>query len=110
MSHTDPHIHVDVKLHADVDVRNVTAGAFGLVGSLPARAATGCGIEVPYAMTSTRPQTVTCLPCREYAHRRYLELAASIEEFAGVTPELGRRSAAAAVEYRALARRFVGGG
>ncbi|GAA0908298.1 hypothetical protein GCM10009557_82940 [Virgisporangium ochraceum] len=103
MSPPDPHIHVDVKLHADVAVREMTAATFGLAGDLPSRATTGCGLDVPYAMTSTEPRTVTCLPCREYAHRRYLERAESAERFDQPGLDLGARAAAG---YRDLARGF----
>jgi hypothetical protein len=103
MTPPDPHIHVDVKLHADVAVREVTAATFGLVGDLPSRATTGCGQDVPYAMTSAEPRTVTCLPCREYARRRYLELADSVERFGLTDPGLG---SSAATAYRKLAGGF----
>jgi hypothetical protein len=103
VSPPDPHIHVDVKLHADVATRGITAAAFGLAGDLPSRATTGCGLDVPYAMTSTEPRAVTCLPCREYARRRYLELAESAERFGCSGLDLGARAAAG---YRELARGF----
>jgi hypothetical protein len=107
VSEPDPHIHVDVRLHADVATRAIMASTFGLAGDLPARAATGCGLDVPYVMTSTEPGAVTCLACREYAHRRYLELAVEVDGL-GRAPgvDLGRQAATAAAAYRDLARRF----
>jgi hypothetical protein len=111
MADADPHIHVDVKLHADVAVRDVTAATFSLAADLPSHARTGCGTEVPYMMTSARPDSVTCLSCRQFAHRRYLELAGSAETF-GNQPvfsgvDLREQAKLAAVEYRELASRFA---
>jgi hypothetical protein len=34
-------------------------------------------------MTSPRPESVTCLACREHAHREYLRLAEQIERLRG---------------------------
>jgi hypothetical protein len=109
VNESDPHIHVDVKLHADVAARGILAATFGLAGDLPARATTGCGVDVPYVMTSTDPGAVTCLACREYAHRRYLELATEVEGLGrapGVDAGLGQQAATATAAYRALAHRF----
>jgi hypothetical protein len=75
MSEGDPHIHVDTKLHADAAGRMLLADAFGLVGDLPTSVETGCGLRVPYAMTSARPESVTCLACRQFAAEQHLEAA-----------------------------------
>lgn len=110
MSEPDPHIHVDVRLHADAAVRDMMTATFGLAGDLPSRATTGCGLEVPYAMTSTRPENVTCLACREHAHRRYVELAAYVERLGrtpGMSVDISERVAGARAEYRDIARRFA---
>ena len=71
----DPHIHVGSDLNLDGAVRNVVASTFGVAGDLPSVVATGCGLRVPRANTSRLPERVTCLPCREYAHRRFLNYA-----------------------------------
>ncbi|GIJ46013.1 hypothetical protein Val02_28990 [Virgisporangium aliadipatigenens] len=104
------HTHVDADLHSEVAVRNLTAATFGLVGSLPAQATTGCGIRVPYVETSTEPDSVTCPPCREYAHRRYLELADYVvraTDIPGTPPDLRARAARARTEYQELAGRYA---
>jgi hypothetical protein len=106
----DPHIHVDVDLHAEVTVRHMMSATFGLVGDLPSHASTGCGLQVPYAMTSTRPDSVTCLACREYAQRRYLELAAYVERVShtpGTEVRLSEQAARATGQYLDIARRFA---
>jgi hypothetical protein len=87
------------------------AATFGLVGDLPGRVTTGCGIEVSIADTSPRPETVTCLPCREHAHRRHLGHAADIERLAGMpgSPITAEQARTAAEHHRELARRFAPG-
>ncbi|MEV4642685.1 hypothetical protein AB0J80_35615 [Actinoplanes sp. NPDC049548] len=106
----DPHIHVEVNVvRADAAVRNVVASAFGLAADLPAEVRTGCGLRVPYAMTSARPESVTCLACREHAHREHLRFAEQVA-FVDVVPGMSvGGSLSAAAEHRRLARRFAGG-
>lgn len=66
MSENDPHIHVELSvIHAEAATRDILAATFGLAGDLPSEVSTGCGVQVPYAMTSSRPENVTCLACRE---------------------------------------------
>ncbi|XVQ14083.1 hypothetical protein ACQP1W_16550 [Spirillospora sp. CA-255316] len=80
MGADDPHIHVEsnvVRGHAAV--RDVMASTFGLVGDLPSLVTTGCGLRVPYAMTSPHPDSVTCLPCRQHARREHLRFAEQVE-------------------------------
>ncbi|NYI04373.1 hypothetical protein [Allostreptomyces psammosilenae] len=109
MDGNDPHIHVDSKvLQSDAAVRNVLASTFGLVGDLPSHVTTGCGLRAPYAMTSPRPDRVTCLPCREHARREHLRFAEQVERLSGmpgstVSPAQGKL---AADRHRDLARRF----
>ncbi|HWS32936.1 MAG TPA: hypothetical protein VN408_09355 [Actinoplanes sp.] len=54
--HSDPHIHVEARLGATGRTRDMLAATFGLVASLPAEVAAGCGAWVPLAMTSPLPQ------------------------------------------------------
>ena len=105
----DPHIHVERKvLQAGADYRNVIASMFGAVADAPAVVTTGCGIEVPYAMTSPHPESVTCLACREHAAREHRDFAVQVRKLSVMpgsimTPE----DAAKAVErHQDLARRF----
>jgi hypothetical protein len=107
---TDPHIHVDVKLGGDVAARDILASTFGLAADAPATVATGCGAQVPLAMTSTRPERVTCLPCREFAHGQHLRLADQVDRLARmpgsvITPE---QATTAVRLHRELAGRFGG--
>ena len=110
MDAIDPHIHVESKVVNGVArVRTLMASTFGLAGDLPSTVASGCGEQVPYAMTSPRPDRVTCLPCREHAHREHLRFADEIEgisRFPGssVTADQADRIAA---HHRTLARQFA---
>uniref|UniRef100_A0AAU2A758 Uncharacterized protein n=1 Tax=Streptomyces sp. NBC_00093 TaxID=2975649 RepID=A0AAU2A758_9ACTN len=108
----DPHIHVQSKVvHDDAPVRNMLASTFGLVGDLPSLVATGCGLRVPYAMTSARPDRVTCLACREHARREHLRFADQVEgisRMAGsaISPAEGKL---AAERHRVLSEGFSDG-
>jgi hypothetical protein len=107
----DPHIHVTVEvLHADAAVRDLMASAFGLAGDLPSVVTTGCGQRVPYAMTSPRPGSVTCLACRDHAHRRHLRYAEEVERLCDMPGSTIDRAqgALAAQKHRELAQRFAG--
>nr|QEO73874.1 hypothetical protein [uncultured bacterium] len=102
---TDPHIHVEQKvLEAGAAMRGVITSMLGRAVDAPSVVTTGCGIEVPYAMTSTRPESVTCLPCRQHAHREYLRFADQVERLSQnpVMPIDGD----AVSKIRDLAKRF----
>lgn len=90
MSETDSHIHVARQvLEAGPTVRNVVVSMLGRVTDAPSVITTGCGVQAPYAMTSPRPESVTCLACREHAHREYLRLAEQVERLGQAGPMLG---------------------
>ncbi len=106
---SDPHVHVERKVvAAGAAVRGLISSMLGRAIDAPGVVTTGCGIQVPYAMTSVRPESVTCLACREHAHREYLR---SAEQFGrlgrGTVPGVTGDQLAAAVErLRELAKRF----
>jgi hypothetical protein len=108
----DPHIHVDVKLRGDVAVRNLLASTFGLVADSPATVTTGCARRVPPAMTSVHPEKVTCLACREFAHRQHLTLADQMDGLGRMpgSPLTPDQADEAASRHRQIARRFAGSG
>jgi hypothetical protein len=110
VSDRDPHIHVELTFHARAATRNLLASTFGLAADLPTSVTTGCGIVVAYAMTSAKPESVTCLACREHAHREHLRLADQMERL-GRMPgmNLDSDSVTRAVDgHRAVARQFAG--
>lgn len=107
----DPHIHVAADLGADAAARDLIASTFRRAGDLANVVATGCGANVPRAMTSIRPEAVTCLACREHAHTHHLQTAEQIVRL-GSAPGSGISSeqvARLADWHRDLARRFAGG-
>jgi hypothetical protein len=107
----DPHIHVDRKtVQAGADFRNVVASTLGHAPDAPKVVTTGCGQQAPYAMTSTRPESVTCLPCREHAQREYLKLADQIDSMRGLPGVnfTAEQVADAATRLRDIAKRFAG--
>jgi hypothetical protein len=110
VSDRDPHIHVEQTLPTRADTRNRLASTFGLAADLPTSVTAGCGIVVVYAMTSAEPESVTCLACREHAHREHLRLADLMDRLGrmpGTTLDSG--SVAQAVDgHRAVARQFAG--
>ncbi|WP_199433028.1 hypothetical protein [Qaidamihabitans albus] len=113
MSETDPHVHVEQKvLEAGPAVRNLISSMLGRATDAPSVVTAGCGLQVPYAMTSPRPESVTCLACREHAHREYLRFADQIERLGrGPTPGVnitGDQVAEAVERLRDLAKRFSG--
>ena len=104
----DPHIHVESGLRSRAVERDLMASLFGLAADLPVEVGTGCGVRVPFAMTSTQPDSVTCLPCREHAGERHRQLADQVATL-GVGPGSpfgGTDLAAAADAHRDIARRF----
>jgi len=110
MDGTDGHIHVDRRLLVDNPAaRGMPATAFGLVGDPPSVVTTGCGLRVPYAMTSRRPESVTCLPCREHAAREHLRQAEGLDRLAGSPGPSFRDEPCERPRLRGLARRFSAG-
>lgn len=111
MGEADPHIHVEQRvLNAGPDMRNLMSSVLGRVPDAPSVVTTGCGLDVPYAMTSPRPESVTCLACREYACREY---SAAAEQFASLGSLPGMnvtadQMAGAVERLRGLAERFSG--
>ena len=106
---TDPHIHVERKVaEAGAAVRGLISSMLGRAVDAPSVVTTGCGIQVPYAMTSIRPESVTCLACREYAQREHLRLAEEFERLSrGTVPGgTGDQLAQAVERLRGLAKRF----
>lgn len=76
----DPHTHVEKDItFGHALVRSVIAAATGLAPSAPKTVATGCSRRRPYAMTSTKPDMVTCLACREWARQQHTMTADTAE-------------------------------
>lgn len=115
----DPHVHVEKTQVPGVPgvgyavMRDLIADALGLATDLPKTVPTGCGRRRPAAMTSTVPETVTCLACREHARAERISAAEACESLAA-DPELAARAGAApealaaqALEHREFAARLA---
>lgn len=109
MGERDPHIHVEQHLNSSAIARDLLASTFGLASDLPRTVTTGCGQRVPLAMTSARPESVTCLPCREHARQQHLRLADQVERLGGLPGMTisGTEAPQAAARLRDLADRFA---
>ena len=98
----DPYIHVEktpLPGFGHVATRTLITEATGLVPDLPKTVGTWCGVRRPIAMTSTIPETVTCLACREQVaedYRMHAEDAEHLLALYDVQPELMERASAAA--------------
>jgi len=115
----DPHVHAEktpMPGFGHAATRALIADAIGIAPDLPKTVGTGCGVRRPLAMTSTRPEAITCLACREWARGEYLTWA-GIARAAAELAEAEPRAATAARTtladlrdeertYRALAARF----
>ena len=115
----DPHVHAEktpVPGFGHAATRALIIQATGLVPDLPKAVGTGCGVRRPLAMTSTIPERITCLACREWARAEYLTWATMAEvaaELAEAEPRAAIAVKAAPEDlraeertYRALAARF----
>ncbi|MCL9793955.1 hypothetical protein [Frankia sp. AgKG'84/4] len=89
--------------------RNLVVATVGSAPDAPTVVTTGCGLRVPYAMTSRRPETVTCLPCREHAEREHRTFAEHVERLDRLSggPLAAGPATSAARWARDLATRFA---
>ena len=115
----DPHVHAEktpVPGFGHAATRALIIQATGLVPDLPKTVGTGCGVRRPLAMTSIRPEAITCLPCRDWARAQYLTwagMARAAAELAAAEPRAAIAAKTTPAElldeertYRALAARF----
>ena len=115
----DPHIHAEktpMPGFGHASVRAIITEATGLVPDLPKTVSTGCGVRRPIAMTSTRPEAITCLACRVWARAEYLlwaGMAHAAAELAAAEPRAAVAAKTTPGElldeerlYRGLAARF----
>jgi hypothetical protein len=115
----DPHVHAEktpVPGFGHAATRDLIVRATGLVPDLPKTVGTGCGVRRPLAMTSTVPEKITCLACRDWARAEYLAWAGMAHAAAELAEAEPRAAIAAKTTpadlraeertYRALAARF----
>jgi hypothetical protein len=115
----DPHIHaekVPMPGFGHAAVRELITEAIGLVPDLPKTVGTGCRLRRPIAMTTTRPEAITCLACRDWAREHYVKWAGMASAAAEIAEAEPRAAIAAKTTpadlrseertYRELAARF----
>ena len=114
-----PHVHAEktpMPGFGHAAARGLIVQATGLVPDLPKTVGTGCGVRRALAMTSTTPEKIACLACRDLACAEYLTWA-GIVHAAAEPAEAEPRAAVAAKAtpddlraeeriYRELAARF----
>ena len=109
----DPHVHAEktsLPGFGHRAIRALIADAVGVAPDLPKTVGTGCGLRRPLASTSTVPEEITCLACREWLRGECLfwaDTAARALELAG-RPGFPTADELLDEErtYRALAARF----
>ena len=65
----DPYVHAEKTLlpgFGHQAIRALLTDALGVAPDLPKTVGTGCGLRRPLSSTSTVPEQITCLPCREW--------------------------------------------
>jgi hypothetical protein len=109
----DPHVHVEHdQMMGQATMRQLITEVTGIAVDASKTVRTGCDKRRPYAMTSIRPDRVTCLPCREYAaeyHETMSATSLSLAEYGethqqemtpGQLRELSASHLATAANYR----------
>ena len=112
----DPYVHAEKTLLPGFGhqvIRALLADALGVAPDLPKTTGTGCGLRCPLTSTSTVPEQITCLPCREWLRGECLfwaDAAASALELAARPDWAGSPTAddlrGEERAYRQLAARF----
>ena len=110
----DPYVHAEktpLPGFGHRAIRALIADALGVIPDLPKTVGTGCGLRRPLASTSTVPEEITCLACREWLRGECLfwaDAAARALELGGARPGSPTTDDLRGEErtYRALAARF----
>jgi hypothetical protein len=112
----DPYVHAEktsLPGFGHKEVRALLTDALGVAPDLPKTVGTGCGLRRPLTSTSTVPEEITCLACREWLRGECLfwaDAAARALELATETDWPGSPTAddlrGEERTYRALAARF----
>jgi hypothetical protein len=85
----DPYVHAEktsLPGFGHKAIQALITDALGVIPDLPKTVGTGCRLRRPFASTSTVPELITCLPCREWLRGECLswaDTAARALELAG---------------------------
>ena len=112
----DPYVHAEKTLMPGFGhqvIRALITDAVSVVPDLPKTVGTGCGLRRPLASTSTVPEQITCLPCREWLRGECLFWADAAARAVSIPAQAAWAGSPTAAElraeertYRALAARF----
>jgi hypothetical protein len=108
----DPHVHAEktpMPGFGHAAIRGIITEAIGVAPSLPKTVRTGCGVRRPFAMTSTVPEKITCLACRDWARAEYLlwaGMAHAAAELAEAEPRAAIAAKATPEDLRAEERTY----
>lgn len=109
----DPYVHAEKTAlpgFGHEAIRALLTDALGAAPDLPKTTGTGCGLRRPLASTSTVPEEITCLPCREWLRGECLFWADAAARAVGIPAQAGSPTTedlrAEERTYRALAARF----
>ena len=112
----DPYVHAEKTSLPGFGykaIRALLTDALGVAPDLPKTVGTGCGVRRPFASTSTVPEQITCLACREWLRGECLFWADTAARAIGLAMEPGRPGSPTAEDlrpeertYRSLAARF----
>jgi hypothetical protein len=114
----DPYVHAEktsLPGFGHKEVRALLTDALGVAPDLPKTVGTGCGLRRPLTSTSTVPEEITCLACREWLRGECLFWADTAARALKLMAEVARPGFPTAQDlrgeestYRALAARFEG--
>jgi hypothetical protein len=109
----DPYVHAEktsLPGFGHQAIRALITDALGVAPDLPKTTGTGCGLRRPLASTSTVPEEITCLVCREWLRSECLFWAETAARALGLAGRPGFPTAedlrGEERTYRALAARF----
>jgi hypothetical protein len=109
----DPYVHAEktsLPGFGHEAIRALLTDALGVVPDLPKTVSTGCGLRRPFPSTSTVPEEITCLACREWLRGECLFWADAAARAIGIPAQGGSPTTedlrAEERTYRQLAARF----
>ena len=114
----DPYVHAEKTAlpgFGHQAIRALLTDALGVAPDLPKTTGTGCGLRRPLTSTSTVPEEITCLACREWLRGECLFWADAAARAVSIPAQSGWKGSPTAEElraeertYRQLAARFEG--
>ena len=105
----DPYVHAEKTLlpgFGHRTIRTLLTDALGVTPDLPKTVGTGCGLRRPLASTSTIPEEITCLACRDWLRGECLFWADAAARALELRQETARPGSPTADDLRAEERTY----